>query len=176
MSDILDGVVIARVERVLDVGCGAGQALFPLAVSEGAFGVGVDISEMGLRLAREFYATHLPHAKITFLRAKAESLPFPAQSFDVVNCGLALPYMNNARAFAEIARVLRPGGIFLLKIHHETEPSAAIWASENVDLESAPQQLRPWRVRTRLRPRLPGRLHRIGPDGRRPADRVSGRR
>src|SRR5436309_2678095 len=60
ISTLLNGLVIARVESVLDVGCGVGQAHFPLAVREGAFGVGVDISELGLRLAREFYASHLP--------------------------------------------------------------------------------------------------------------------
>ncbi|MGH9966486.1 MAG: hypothetical protein ACREBG_01455, partial [Pyrinomonadaceae bacterium] len=30
----------------------------------------------------------------------------------------ALPYTENDRAFSEMARVLRPGGVLLLKIHH----------------------------------------------------------
>lgn len=107
-----------KVERVLDVGCGVGQALFPLAVSHGAFGVGVDISDAALRIAREVYGSRLPGANVTFAKAAAESLPFADASFDVVNCGLALPYTDNARAIAEAARVLRPGGMFLLKIHH----------------------------------------------------------
>ena len=107
-----------KVERVLDVGCGVGQALFPLAVSREAHGVGVDVSDAALRMAREVYTERLPHAKVTFSKAAAESLPFADSSFDVVNCGLALPYTDNARAIAEVARVLRPGGMFLLKIHH----------------------------------------------------------
>jgi SAM-dependent methyltransferase len=40
-----------RVERVLDVGCGVGQALFVLAVRRNAAGVGVDISTVGLQMA-----------------------------------------------------------------------------------------------------------------------------
>ena len=107
-----------KVERVLDVGCGVGQALFPLAVSRDALGVGVDISDAALRMGREVYETHLPGAKIAFAKSAAESLPFADASFDVVNCGLALPYTDNARVIAEVARVLRPGGMFLLKIHH----------------------------------------------------------
>lgn len=107
-----------KVERVLDVGCGIGQALFPLAVSRDARGVGVDISDAALRTAREVYATHLPDAKVIFAKSTAESLPFADAAFDVVNCGLALPYTDNARAIEEVARVLRPGGLFLLKIHH----------------------------------------------------------
>lgn len=107
-----------KVERVLDVGCGIGQALFPLAVSRDARGVGVDISDEALRTAREVYENHLPGAKVIFAKSAAESLPFADASFDVVNCGLALPYTDNARAIAEAARVLRPGGMFILKIHH----------------------------------------------------------
>lgn len=103
---------------MLDVGCGVGQALYPLAVSRGALGVGVDISDAALRTAREVYGSRLPGANVTFAKAAAESLPFADASFDVVNCGLALPYTDNERAISEAARVLRPGGMFLLKIHH----------------------------------------------------------
>ena len=113
-----DDVGALEINRVLDIGCGIGQALYHLAVSRGASGVGIDISALGLRMGREFFATHLPEARVAFVRALGESLPFEPDSFDLVHCGLALPYMDNARAFAEVARVLRPGGLFLLKIHH----------------------------------------------------------
>jgi ubiquinone/menaquinone biosynthesis C-methylase UbiE len=115
---VADAVAAMKVERVLDVGCGIGQALFPLAISRGAAGVGVDISETGCRMGREFYAAHFPEARIEFLLSRAESLPFASASFDVVHCGLALPYTHNARTLTEIARVLSPGGLFLLRVHH----------------------------------------------------------
>lgn len=118
IKSMLDDVGAFTVGRVLDVGCGIGQALLPLAVRQGARGVGVDLSALGLSLGREFYATHVPEARVAFIRARAESLPFASGSFDLVNCGLALPYMHNARAIGEVARVLRPGGVFLLKVHH----------------------------------------------------------
>jgi ubiquinone/menaquinone biosynthesis C-methylase UbiE len=114
----LDDIGTLIIERVLDLGCGIGQALFPLAVRRGALGVGVDISAPGLRMGREFYATHMPDARITLIRAGAESLPFADDSFDLVHSSLALPYTRNTRAIAEVARVLRPGGLFHLKIHH----------------------------------------------------------
>jgi ubiquinone/menaquinone biosynthesis C-methylase UbiE len=115
---IVDEIGNLKVERVLDIGCGIGQALHPLAVKRGAFGVGIDISNFGLRMGREFYAANVPEAKVAFMNARAESLPFESESFDLVNFGLALPYTHNPRAIAEVERVLRPGGLFLLKIHH----------------------------------------------------------
>jgi SAM-dependent methyltransferase len=127
VKGLIDIVAQLEVKRVLDVGCGVGQALFPLAVSQEAFGVGVDISETACRMGREIYAEHLPKARVTFVCSRAESLPFASASFDLVNCGLALPYTNNARAIGEIARVLRPGGAFLLKIHHARYYLRELW-------------------------------------------------
>lgn len=125
----LEMVADFRVERVLDVGCGIGQMLYPFVVFKGAFGVGLDPTYQACRLGNDFYATHAPSARVRFIYGKAESLPFESASFDVVNCGLALPYMDNARALDEIARVLRPGGVLLLKIHHARYYLRDFWQS-----------------------------------------------
>lgn len=117
-SEIPKEIKDLTIRSVLDIGCGIGQALFPLAVKKGALGVGIDISEYSLGVGRKFYDEHIPTANVNFLKAPAESLPFASDSFDLVNCGLALPYTHNAKAIAEVERVLRPGGLFLLKIHH----------------------------------------------------------
>lgn len=127
VKSMIDEIGAPKVERVLDIGCGIGQALFPLAMCQGASGIGVDVSGLGLRMGREFYATHLPEARVTFIQAAIESLPFPPDSFDLVNCSLALPYTRNARAITEVARVLRPGGVFLLKIHHARYYLRELW-------------------------------------------------
>ena len=127
IDDSLGETGALEIRRVLDVGCGIGQALFPLAVQKGAFGVGIDVSGLSLRMGREFYAAQLPAARVEFIRTGAESLPFAPDSFDLVNCGLALPYMRNAQAIAEMARVLRRGGILLLKIHHARYYLERLW-------------------------------------------------
>ena len=46
-----------------------------------------------------------------------EELPFADASFEVVLCRIALPYMHNQKTIAEVARVLKSGGVFLLKTH-----------------------------------------------------------
>jgi SAM-dependent methyltransferase len=106
-----------RVRRVLDVGCGAGQELTPFARG-GAFGVGVYLNPASAPHGRRLYARHLPAADVAFITSAAEHLPFRDGAFDAAICRVALPYTDNARALAEIGRVLRPGGVLLLKIHH----------------------------------------------------------
>lgn len=105
------------IRRVLDVGCGAGQELMPF-VRQGALGVGVDLDPSSGRYGRRLYKTHYPDARVTFLTAPAERLPFRSGAFDVVICRVALPYTDNARALGEMSRTLRPGGLLLLKIQH----------------------------------------------------------
>ena len=123
-ADVVAGV---DVRRVLDVGCGVGQALLPLAVGNGAVGVGVDVSEIACRMGRDSFADHLPRAQTAFVRSQAESLPFPAATFDVVNCALALPYTKNRQALHEMSRVLRRGGLLILRLHHALFYIAMFW-------------------------------------------------
>ena len=106
------------ISRVLDIGCGAGQQLRPFLSDARAFGVGIDLSSEVGRAGRELFARAEPGSRVAFVRAAAESLPLDASSFDVVICRLALPYTDNARTLAEVARVLRPAGTLLLKFHH----------------------------------------------------------
>lgn len=117
-GETLEAVAGLEVRRALDVGCGAGQELLPFAVELGASCVGVDVTPEAGRAGRELFAERAPGARVRFARAAAEALPFAADSFDVVVCRLALPYTDNARCLSELARVLRPGGALLLKIHH----------------------------------------------------------
>jgi SAM-dependent methyltransferase len=104
--------------RVLDIGCGAGQELRPFLRDATSFGVGVDLSPEVGRAGRALFARDQPSSRVAFARAAAERLPFGDSSFDVVICRLALPYTDNARALAEMARVLTPAGALLLKFHH----------------------------------------------------------
>jgi ubiquinone/menaquinone biosynthesis C-methylase UbiE len=113
----LEATAGLQVTRVLDVGCGAGQELLPFAPSA-AVCVGVDLSSEAGRAGRELFGGLGLSTKVAFARAIAEALPFRKASFDLVICRLALPYTDNARALAEMARVLSPNGVLLLKIHH----------------------------------------------------------
>lgn len=52
---------------------------------------------------------------VSFRVADAEDLPFPSESFDLVTCRIAPHHFPNvAKSVEEVARVLRPGGLYML--------------------------------------------------------------
>jgi ubiquinone/menaquinone biosynthesis C-methylase UbiE len=98
--------------RLLDLGCGMGGFAVAAAL-EGAQVVALDYnpaygSITVLRAAR--YGLHLP-----VMVAAGEAVPLPAQSFDAVTCWDVLEHVQSPDLLlAELARVLRPGGVLLL--------------------------------------------------------------
>jgi ubiquinone/menaquinone biosynthesis C-methylase UbiE len=95
--------------RVLDLGCGNGILLQEISSRIGS-GVGVDISERMLRLARE-HTSGL--SNISFLHRRHFPLPFPDRSFDCVPAVFSLRYFCLPAALPEIHRVLKNGGVFI---------------------------------------------------------------
>lgn len=93
--------------RLLDVGCGTGHHLAALRL-RGFEVAGVDGSPDMVVHAR----ANNPGAPIE--RADVEAIPFPSGSFDLVLCVEVLRYLPTLDpCLAEIARVLRPGGVCL---------------------------------------------------------------
>jgi len=99
--------------RVLDLGSGGGRHLATLAAA-GHRAVGLDLSCRGLRVGRDRPGG--PGTAAGLVRADFRSpLPFPDAAFDAV---LSIKVLNHAApeearlAFAEAARVTRPGGRF----------------------------------------------------------------
>jgi ubiquinone/menaquinone biosynthesis C-methylase UbiE len=88
--------------RVLDVGTGTGAGAIILACRfPEASVVGVDLSDAMLGEARRNTPAELD---VTYQRADASALPFPAGSFDLVAHANMIPF------FDEVARVVAPGG------------------------------------------------------------------
>ena len=97
----------------LDVGCGEGAHSFRLATHFGLQVLGVDPVQRHLDLAREA-RRDVPEeiaSRVTFGRGSADHLPVADSSVDLVWCRDVLVHVDSLDdAYAELARVLRPGG------------------------------------------------------------------
>jgi SAM-dependent methyltransferase len=112
-------------KRVLDAGCGTGIYTEWLC-DRGATVVGVDASrEMLARARRRVGADEGDDADSPAALCRADlaaPLPFPDDSFDGVVSALVLDYVADWHAtFAELARVLRPGGFLVFSVGHPVE-------------------------------------------------------
>ncbi len=109
--------LIKRGDRVLDVGCGTGDVTMAACQAVGPTGAvsGIDPSYVMIAVARRKSAD-AGHA-IDFRPGVIEALPYPDASFDVVTASLMmhhLPESLQAKGIAEVHRVLKPGGRFLI--------------------------------------------------------------
>jgi malonyl-CoA O-methyltransferase len=119
-------VVRLEPQRILDVGCGTGEATAELVARyPGAHVVGLDLAWPMVHAARE----RLRRGRSVYWRllapltgnagdrahvvcADALALPLPGVCVDLVHSNLALQWVNDLpRAFAEMRRVLRVGGL-----------------------------------------------------------------
>lgn len=110
--DVLERVFrdpAGRPARVLDMGCGPGNLLDGLRRRWPAC-IGADYSEDALRFCRS--RDHL-----SVFRADFQALPLRSNSVDLITSIDVLEHLADDRpAFAEIARVLRPGGRVLISV------------------------------------------------------------
>jgi len=111
------------VDIVLDLGCGVGHTLRRVAPRV-RHAVGADATPGMLEGARTLMARE-GIANVTLVVATAESLPFLDAFFDGVVCRLAAHHFAEVpRAFAEVSRVLRPGGRFVLSDNYAPDDPA----------------------------------------------------
>src|SRR6185503_8491892 len=104
-------VVDARHERILDIGCGAGQTLIGSNLHAGVCAVGLDLDQSALAMGKRLSPT------THFVSGRGEFLPFTNGFFDLVISRVSLPYMHISRALSEMARVTAPGGDLWLVLH-----------------------------------------------------------
>jgi SAM-dependent methyltransferase len=113
-------------KRVLEIGCGGGQWSRWLA-RMGARPVGLDVSMNQLRHAAR--ARDRDTTRVRLVNADAERTPFADAAFDLVMCDHgAMTFADPLRTVPEVARVLRPGGLFAFS--HASPIHFACWDDE----------------------------------------------
>jgi SAM-dependent methyltransferase len=106
-------------QRVLDLGTGTGALAIPFA-QQGAAVTGVDPAEGQIAAAKE-RAKGLD-LSVDFLVLPAEKTGLPDASFDAVTASMCWGYIDKKPGAAEVKRLLKPGGLFLI--------SSIIWSAE----------------------------------------------
>jgi SAM-dependent methyltransferase len=126
------------VGRALDVACGTGRHLGHLA-GLGHEVIGTDLSPGMLAVAREKF----PDADLRL--ADMHELPLPDDHVDTVVTGLALNHVPDlAPVFAELARVLRPGGDLVVSDSRGLLEGARLYPMVFEDRAGRPGFMRSW--------------------------------
>lgn len=121
--------------RVLDVATGAGHTALAFAPHVAKV-TASDITDAMLAEARKLAASR-KLANVRTIRAKAEDLPFPDMSFDLVTCRLAAHHFADIAAFAaEAFRVLMPNGTLALVDNLSPD--------REIRPELSPQEMQAW--------------------------------
>lgn len=115
--------------RVLDVACGTGIAARTAADRVGSSGavIGLDLNPAMLEVAERV------RPDLVWRQGDVSALPFEPESFDAVLCQSAVIFFPDLeRAFAEMARVTRRGGVVVIQTYAAREDQSAFQEFEAI--------------------------------------------
>ena len=99
-------------DKVLDVGCGGGNAIH-LMSQKSDMVYGVDYSETSVKKAVKKNAAAIAEGKVDIRQASVSSLPFEDNMFDVITAFETIYFWPDlANDFKEVCRVVKSGGVF----------------------------------------------------------------
>jgi ubiquinone/menaquinone biosynthesis C-methylase UbiE len=98
---------------VLELGCGLGDLLADMSEA-GFLCYAVERSPQMVKAARETLQRRLLDKQVTVIQGSAQHVPFSNDSFDAVVSTFPSEYIYDPDTVAEVARVLRPGGRFIV--------------------------------------------------------------
>ena len=100
---------------MLDVGSGIGGPARYFASAYGCDVTGIDLTPAFVELANELTSRTGLADRVRFVQGSALALPFEAGSFDLATMNhVGMNIADKATLFAEVRRVLRPGGRFMI--------------------------------------------------------------
>ena len=110
----LSHIALDREDDVLDVGCGGGANISALLTMCRRVS-GLDYSSVSVEKAISVNGVAVASGRCSIVQGDVQEMPFEECSFDAVTAFETVYFWDDMlRSFAEIRRVLKPGGIFLI--------------------------------------------------------------
>ena len=129
--DVSNRIDISSVNTALEIACGTGRVTRHLrkVIPATAKLIASDISPDMLAVAKE----KLEGLDIDWRIIDAHELPFGENTLDLVVCCFGYMFVpDKTKAFAEVYRVLKPGGMFLFTTWDRLENNAASFVSRTI--------------------------------------------
>lgn len=131
-ADFFSGLPVGA--RVLDIGTGNGAIAFLARDVSHQADLGFDIDGIDAAAIQPQQAATLAgiSARDVSFRSHvpAEHTDYPDSSFDAVASQYAVEYTRTSETLAEVARILKPGGLLALLMHHDQSVSAQTTQAE----------------------------------------------
>ena len=108
-------------KEILDVGCGGGRHLYALLTKyPEANGTGIDYMPLAVSMTKHFNRKYIKAGRCSVEWGDVSRLTLPAEKFDLVTAFETVYFWPELiPCFNQVARVMKPGGVFL--IVHETD-------------------------------------------------------
>lgn len=112
---VIELVAATNPENVLDIATGTGDLAIQMVRTGAKKIVGLDLSDGMLSVGRKKIQKQNLSERIEMIQGDSENLPFEDDSFDAITVAFGIRNFETLeKGLAEIHRVLRPGGIFVI--------------------------------------------------------------
>ena len=102
-------------ETILDIATGTGDLVIMMANTSAKKIIGLDISTGMLEVGKQKIEAKKLNKKIEMVLGDSENMPYPDNYFDAITVSFGIRNFENLeKGLAEIYRVLKPGGIFVI--------------------------------------------------------------
>ncbi len=133
IADLLTQVAgVPRPTLVVDLGCGTGLSTLLWAGQADAV-VGVEPEPDMRRMAIEAQRALPAAANVRFVAGDSAHTGLPSGDADIITCAQSFHWMDAESTLAEVARLLRPGGVFA--VYDYAQPPIVDWQAEAVYLQ-----------------------------------------
>lgn len=122
-------------EKAVDLGCGAGRNVGELLKKyPGAHVTGIDYSDLSVEKAAEYNRDSAAAGRCCIQQGDVSELSLPAASFDLATAFETVYFWPGLeKCFAQVAKVLKPGGLFMICNESDGTDAASLKFEKIID-------------------------------------------